>query len=92
MRETLEDWIKDNEETRGLKVVIEDYINSGNADKKSNNKKRQTNADYICSMSVDQLAEFLSSVKYDGICCCEGQEYPVHDLVWKRWLQSEMEE
>ena len=60
------------------------------AEKDSNNK--QTNADRIRAMSDEELAEFLSEVKADGIYYKEGMEYPIISEVWKEWLQSEAEE
>lgn len=53
---------------------------------------RKTNADRIRSMSDEELAEFLSEVKADGIYYKEGMEYPIISEVWKEWLQSEVEE
>lgn len=54
-----------------------------------NEEKKQTNADRIRSMSNEELAEFLSDVKYDGIHYKEGQEYPINWKVWEAWLRSE---
>ena len=54
--------------------------------------KKQTNADWIRTMSDEELAEFLSEVKADGIYYNGGMEYPIISEVWKEWLQSEVEE
>ena len=51
-----------------------------------------TNIDRIQNMSVEEMADFLSEVKYDGIYHREGQEYPMQKAVWEEWLQAESEE
>lgn len=53
--------------------------------------KPMTNADRIRSMTDEELAEFLSEVKYDGIYFSEGQEYPMKSEAWKEWLQAEVD-
>lgn len=51
----------------------------------------RTNGDRIRNMTDEELADFLSSVKYDGIYYREEQRYPMQSVVWKEWLQSESE-
>ncbi len=54
--------------------------------------KTMTNYGRIQNMSIEELADFLSTVKYDGIYYHEGQEYPMQAAVWEDWLQAESEE
>lgn len=58
----------------------------------SKNYEPKTNADRIRNMSDEELAEFLSEVKYDGIYFAEAQEYPMKSEVWEEWLQAEVKE
>lgn len=66
-------------------------------------KKQQTNADRIRSMSDEELAEFLVKVNtaYAEPCMtgqedCKWEDYPDHSKgckdCFKNWLQSEVEE
>ncbi len=48
-------------------------------------KKPQTNADWIRSMTDDELAEFLFDFKNDFV-------KPNEDMTYEEWLQSESEE
>ena len=54
--------------------------------------KPMRNVDRIRAMSDEELAEFLSEVKYDGIYHHEGQKYPMQAAAWEEWLQVENEE
>lgn len=51
---------------------------------------KQTQVDRILSMTVEELANFLSEVKYDGLYYKEDQKYPMLPEVWMYWLQSEV--
>ena len=53
--------------------------------------KPQTNGDRIRNMTDEELAGFLSSVKYDGIYYREEQRYPMQSVVWEEWLRAESE-
>lgn len=53
--------------------------------------EKKTKYDQIRSMCVDEMASFLSEVKYDGIYYNEGMEYPIISEAWEEWLQSEVE-
>ncbi len=55
-------------------------------------EKKITNADRIRNMTDEELAEFLSEVKYDGIYYAEGQDYPMKSEVWIEWIQAEAKE
>ena len=51
---------------------------------------KQTNADRIRSMTDEELAKELSSIKKDGLY--REDEYPVCWEVWEEWLLAESEE
>ena len=55
-------------------------------------RKKQTNADRIHSMNIEELAEFLKNVKADYQWV--NPDYPSEDdsVAWVEWLQSEVEE
>ena len=57
-----------------------------------NQRKKQTNADRIRSMSDEELAEFLCKVKSDYQWL--DHEFPSEEESeeWVEWLQSEVEE
>lgn len=55
------------------------------------NKKR-TNADRVRNLTDEELAEFLSLVKYDWIYYYQGQMYSIDKEVWEFWLELEVEE
>lgn len=51
---------------------------------------KKTNAERIRAMSNEELAEFLSNIKKDGLY--GGAGYPVTCVVWEEWLQEEARE
>lgn len=71
------------------KLYLEEQLKEGVKDAEKHDKK--TKYDQIRSMCVDEMASFLSEVKYDGIYYKECMEYPIISEVWKEWLQSEAE-
>lgn len=58
-------------------------------EKGAHTKKPQTNADRIRSMTDEELAKELASIKNDGLY--RGDEYPVCWEVWEEWLLAESE-
>lgn len=54
-------------------------------------RKKQTNADRIHSMNIEDLADFLKNVKADYQWV--NPDYPSEDDsgAWVEWLQSEVE-